>query len=53
MIKMTASVCVDAPVAEVWAVLSELEAIPAGFRRSGTRTVQLCGGASALRGSAS
>ena len=28
MITMTASVCIDAPVAEVWALISELEAIP-------------------------
>lgn len=28
MIKMTSTVCIDAPVAEVWAILSELEAIP-------------------------
>ena len=28
MITMTASVCIDAPVAEVWAVLADLEAIP-------------------------
>lgn len=28
MITMTASVCIDAPVAQVWAVLSDLEAIP-------------------------
>lgn len=28
MIKMTATVCIDAPVAKVWAVLSELEAVP-------------------------
>lgn len=28
MIKMTGSVCIDAPVEKVWAVLSELEAIP-------------------------
>ena len=28
MIKMTGSVCIDAPVEKVWAVLSELEEIP-------------------------